>query len=416
MNRTMKTTAGPRARLIPGLASILLLAAGCTSEAPEPPPAAPAALEPAAAPSGPQTVRMTAAAAKTADVRIGAAEPAEIPDSIEVAGRVTLDEDRTTRVGSFVEGVVIDCCKSVGAYVRKGDVLAEVHSHATHEIVAEYMTARAELRGRNSELEYAHQAHERAIKLLELKAGSLQAVQRAETDVRAAETAVAAAEASVQRAKAHLDFYGLDPASIENPKGGEEPHIDILAPSSGTIVERAVKLGDVVTPSTGMYVLSDLSRLWVIAQVPEQRLGSLKPGMRVEVRTRAFPDRVFPGRVTYVSSELDPDTMTVQVRCSLANPAGELKTGMYATVRLESETTRNVLTVPEAAVQRIEEQSIVFVVAGEDRFEIRPVTVGDRTDGDVEILGGLRAGERLAVSGAFVLKSEHLKAELRGEE
>ena len=397
------------------VALFLVLLAACSSPPPEPEAAAPPE-EAAVERAGPRLVRMSQAAANTAGVRIGEAVAAEVPETFEVAGRITLDEDRTARVGSFVEGVVIDCCKSVGAYVRKGAVLAEVHSHATHEIVAEYITTKAELRGRQSELDYARQAHERAAKLLELKAGSLQAVQRADTDVRAAETAVAAAEAAVQRAMAHLDFYGLDPASVDSPGEGEEPHIDIKAPSAGTIVERAVKLGDVVTPATEMYVLSDLSRLWAIAQVPEERLGSLRPGMQVEVRTRAFPDRAFLGRVTYVSSELDPDTMTVQVRCSVPNPGGELKTGMYATVSLRSDAKRSVLTVPEEAVQRLEEEDIVFVASGEGRFEIRPVQIAGRTNGDIEILDGLRAGERLAVSGAFVLKSEHLKAELRGEE
>jgi multidrug efflux pump subunit AcrA (membrane-fusion protein) len=366
--------------------------------------------------AGPRIVRLSADSAGSAGVRVGVAEPTEAGERIEVAGRVTLDEDHTARVGSFVEGVVLSCCKSVGSYVRKGDVLAQVHSHGTHEIVAEYLTTQAELRGAQSELEYARQAHGRAAKLLELKAGSLQAVQRAETDVRAAEAAVAAGEAAVQRAKAHLDFYGLDPEAVENPKAGEEPHIDIAAPMSGTIVERSVKLGDVVTPSTEMYVLSDLSRLWVIAQVPEERLGALHAGMRVEVRTRAFPDRGFPGRVTQVASELDPETMTVQVRCSVPNPGGSLKTGMYATVRLVSETLQSMLVVPEAAIQRIDDEPVVFIARSGDAFEVRRVREGRRIGDRIEIVEGLRAGERLAVSGAFVLKSELLKSELEGDE
>lgn len=399
------------------LAALALAAlAACGGEQAAVPEAPAAEIESPAAPSGERTVRMSAAAARAAHVEVGPAEQADVPDMVEVAGRVTLDEDRTARVGSFAEGVVIDCCKSVGSYVRKGDILAKVHSHATHEIVAEYLTAKAELRGRESELAYARQAHERARKLLELKAGALQTAQAAETAVHSAETAVAAAEAAVQRSIAHLDFYGLDPAKFDDPENAEEPHIDIHAPASGTIVERSVKLGDVVTPSTEMYVLSDLSRVWVIAQVPEERLALMRPGMQVQVRTRAFPDRPFPGRVSYVSSELDPESMTVQVRCSVPNPNGVLKTGMYATVSLRSETTRSALTVPEAAVQRIDDESVVFVASGADVFEVRTVTVGGRLNGDVEILDGLRAGERLAVSGTFVLKSELLKAELVGEE
>jgi multidrug efflux pump subunit AcrA (membrane-fusion protein) len=395
------------------LASLLLTSCGAPA-APEP--AAPDASAEPPSPAGPRVVRLSAKSARAAGIRIGVAERAEVADSIEVAGRVTLDEDRTARVGSFIEGVVTTCCKSVGSYVRKGDILAEVHSHGTHEIVAEYLTTQAELRSAQSELEYARQAHDRAAKLLELKAGSLQAVQRSETDVRAAEAAVAAAEAAVRRARAHLDFYGLDPEAVENPKEGEEPRIDILAPMSGAIVERSVKLGDVVTPSTEMYVLSDLSRLWVIAQVPEERLGALRTGMQVEVRTRAFPDRAFPGRVTQVSSELDPETMTVQVRCSVPNPGGELKTGMYATVGLRSESMRSILAVPEDAIQRIDDSPVVFVAGGEGAFEVRRVREGRRVDDKIEIVEGLQDGERIAVSGAFVLKSELLKAELAGDE
>ena len=413
MIRNRKATACLRVRLgAPSALVVLLLAAACTAPTPEP-----HAVEPEveATSTGPRIVRVSADAARAADIVIGTAELAKTPETIEAPGRVTLDEDRTARVGSFVEGVVIDCCKSVGSYVRKGAQLAAIHSHATHEVVAEFLTAKAELRARESEREYARQARERAANLLELKAGSLQAVQRAETDERAAETAVAAAQAGLQRARAHLDFYGLDPAAVENPGAGEEPHIEILAPLSGTIVEREVKLGDVVTSTTEMYVISDLSRLWVIAQVPEQHLGALRAGMPVEVRTRAFPERAVTGRVTYVSSELDPETMTVQVRCSVPNPRGELKTGMYATVSLQSQSMRERIVVPEEAVQRLNGEVVVFVAAGEDGFEVRSVREGRRLQDGIEILDGLRAGERLAVSGAFVLKSELLKSELVGD-
>jgi multidrug efflux pump subunit AcrA (membrane-fusion protein) len=401
--------------LAAALAAALSVWMGCSAP-PEPEATAPPEGPAAEVQSGPRVVRLSAEAARAAGVKVAAVEPAEVADVIEVAGRVTLDEDRTARVGSFADGIVIDCCKSVGSYVRKGDVLVQVHSHATHEIVAEYTTTQAALNGRRSELEYARQARDRANKLLELKAGSLQAVQRAETDVQAAQAAVTAAEAAVHRAKAHLDFYGLDAEEVENPKEGYEPHIDIPAPMAGTIVERAVKLGDVVNPTSQMYVISDLSRVWVMAQVPEQHLGSMRPGMEVEVRTQAFPERGFPGRVQQVSSELDPDTMTVQVRCSVPNPGRALKTGMYATVRLQSDSVRSTLTVPEGAMQRIQDEPVVFVASGEGAFEIRGVREGRLMDGRVEILDGLREGERIAVEGAFVLKSEHLKAELTGEE
>ncbi len=412
--RAMQSAYGPRRRLAWALP--LVLAWSCSQNPPEaasPPPTEPAS---AAAVAEPGIVQMAPSAARAAGVRTEVVEVSKAANRLEVAARITLDEDRTARVGSFVEGVVVECCKPLGAYVRKGEVLASVHSHSTHEVVAEYVTARAELHGRESELEYARQTHERARRLFELKAGPLQAVQQAAAQERTAETAVAAAQASLERASAHLDFFGLDPDAVENPAQGEEPYIDIRAPASGVVVERGVKLGDVVTPSTEMYVLSDLSRVWAIAQVPEQELGSVRAGMAVEVRTRAFPDRVFPGRVVLVSSELDPETLTVQARCSAPNPGGVLKTGMYAEVVLESKAAREALRVPSEAVQRLEEAPIVFVSVAADRFAIRPVQLGARAGGEVEILEGLRAGERVAVSGAFVLKSQYLRSELEGGE
>ncbi|MCB1019394.1 MAG: efflux RND transporter periplasmic adaptor subunit [Bryobacterales bacterium] len=397
------------------LAAVAIALLLACSETPEPqataPPDTPVAEQAAL---GPRRVHLNAEAARDAGVKLAVMEETEVAESIEVAGRVTLDEDRTARVGSFADGVVTQCCKSVGAYVRKGDTLAEVHSHQTHEIVAEFLTAKADLAGQESQLQYAQQAHDRAAKLLDLKAGSLQEVQRTKTEVQAARTGVAAAKAAIERARAHLEFYGLDADEISKP--GEEPHIEIRAPSSGTIVERSVKLGDVVSPTTSMYIISDLSRLWVIAQVPEQYLTLMRPGMDVEVRTRAFPGRGFRGRVTQVSTELDPDTKTVQVRCSVPNPSGDLKTGMYATVRLESEGKTAMLTIPETAIQRIDDEPVIFVAAGPDEFEVRPVREGRRLDDRVEILNGLRPGDEIAIEGAFVLKSELLKAELQGGE
>ncbi len=278
-------------------------------------------------------------------------------------------------MGSFVEGLVETCCKSVGSYVKKGEVLAQLHSHAIHEVVAEVGITRANLAARHAELEYARQAATRAEKLLDLKAGSLQAVQQAQTELRQAENALVAAEADVERASAHLEFYGLDAVDLGavGPDGHpSHPMIDIVAPMSGRIVSRAVRLGDVVTPSSELYVISDLSQVWVIAQVPEEHMAALQPGMQVMVQTRAFPDRPFPGRVTLIGTELDPDSMTVQVRCLVNNPNGLLKTGMYATVTLSSQTGRSGLTVPEEAVQTVDDHTVVFVSHGGGQFDVRP--------------------------------------------
>ncbi|MBI1357005.1 MAG: efflux RND transporter periplasmic adaptor subunit [Acidobacteria bacterium] len=399
---------------------VLLLAAlaGCaggpsaSEPSPEPPAEAPPA---AAAPPQPGRVRFEA----SQRLKLEPVVEESVPSQIQVAGRVTLQEDRTARVGSFVEGLVESCCKSVGTYVKQGEVLARLHSHAIHEVVAEVATTRANLDTRTAELEYARQAQARAQKLLDLKAGSLQAVQQAETVLRQAENALIAAKADVERASAHLEFYGLNPDEIgeTGPDGHpSHPMIDIVAPMAGRIVSRTVRLGDVVTPSSELYVISDLSQLWVIAQVPEEHMAEIEPGMTVSVETRAFPGRPFPGRVTLIGTELDPESMTVQVRCVVPNPQGLLKTGMYATVTLRSQSGRPALTVSSGALQNMGDQPVVFVAVGDGEYQVRPVTVGPTVGDRVALLSGVHAGEQLVVDGAFLLKTELLRDDLVGGE
>lgn len=383
--------------------------------------------DPAPAPEAPPIETVPAEAGAPPGIRFEALdrltiEPAgvrQVAQSIRVAGRITLHEDRTARVGSFVEGVVESCCASVGAYVNKGDVLAKIHSHITHEVIAEVASAHAALDARKAELEYARQAHQRAQRLLDLKAGSLQAVQQTQSELQGAENAVLAAQSGVERAEAHLDFYGLDPSALAEPDAeGHAPHplIEIRSPLSGYIVSRNVQLGDVVTPSSELYVISNLSQLWVIAQVPEESLAAVQPGMKVSVATRAYPGEPFPGRVTLVSSDLDPESMTVQVRCVVANPKNRLKTGMYATVSLESSQTREALIVPDDALQTVGDDSVIFVERERGRYEARTIQPGRSTPDGIVVLSGLQPGERIVTGGAFLLKTELLRDDIQGHE
>ena len=173
--------------------------------------------------------------------------------------------------------------------------------------------------------------------------------------------------------------------------------------------------GSVVQPTDSLYEVSDLSRVWVMAQVPEERLAELSPGMAAEVRVRAYPDRVFPARVTRIGTELDPATPTVQVRCETANPRIALKTGMYAAVRLLSGTKREATVVPAGAVQRTAEASFVFVPLGEGSFERRTIRTGDSANGVVEVLEGLEPGTAIVVEGGFLLKAELASRETAAE-
>lgn len=392
--------------------SLTLACGGAVEEAPPP------AQEPAAASADalPSVLNLSTEAVQRAGITTKKVEFVDAPDLLSLPGQVALNEDRTIHAGAFVEGIVAVCCTPVGAYVRAGETLAELHSHQTHELLGEFRKAQAALQARQSEETLAEQAAQRARRLLDLKAGTEREVQQTASALAVAETAVAAAEADLDSALAHFEYLGVETEELRRGETPDHLRIFVKSPINGVVVERAVSLGDVVTPSDHLYRISDLSQVWVIARASEQQLQSVVPGMTARFRVRAFADRVFSGRVLRVSDELDVDTKTVQVIALIANPDRSLKTGMYGDVELRSSTSKQAIAVPEAAVQLVDGRETVFVADGSGAYTPRAVTVGRSIDGTEEILDGLEPGETIVVDGAFALKSELLKGRFAEEE
>ena len=397
-------------------AILLLTLGGCSQPAAETEQA-----EPDAA-SDPDLIRLDQEAMRIARITLGEVEIRKLEEDLQVSGRVTVNQNATARVGSFTEGIVVGCCESVGSDVEKGQVLARLHSHEIHDAEASYWEAKAELERRQTELQFAEKFYKRASRLFELKAGSLQKVQEAEAKFRGAETLLKIARAGVERADNHLRYLGLTPEqlpeaadehAVEGQRAHEEAHlIEVRSPVAGTIIERTVSTGAVVTPSDSLYVISDLRSLWVIAQVPEQHLSLLRSGLTVEVSVRAYPDKTFPARITYIGDALDPETRTVEVRCELKNPGRQLKTEMFATLIIHTGGSREAVVAPLEALQNMDGEEVLFVSEGEYSFRARRVRVGRHSGSVVEIVSGLQAGEKVVVAGAFRLKSELLKAQM----
>ncbi len=397
-------------------AILMMTLGGCSQPAAETEQA-----EPDAA-SDPDLIRLDQEAMRIARITLGEVEIRKLEEDLRVSGRVTVNQNATARVGSFTEGIVVGCCESVGSDVEKGQVLARLHSHEIHDAEASYWEAKAELERRQTELQFAEKFYKRASRLFELKAGSLQKEQEAEAKFRGAETLLKIARAGVERADNHLRYLGLTPEqlpeaadehAVEGQRAHEEAHlIEVRSPVAGTIIERTVSTGAVVTPSDSLYVISDLRSLWVIAQVPEQHLSLLRSGLTVEVSVRAYPDKTFPARITYIGDALDPETRTVEVRCELKNPGRQLKTEMFATLIIHTGGSREAVVAPLEALQNMDGEEVLFVSEGEYSFRARRVRVGRHSGSVVEIVSGLQAGEKVVVAGAFRLKSELLKAQM----
>jgi cobalt-zinc-cadmium efflux system membrane fusion protein len=332
-----------------------------------------------------------------------------LPQELRATGRVHVNEDRLVRIGSPVEGRVTRVLVTVGDRVRTGQPLIALHSHELAAARSDYEKAKAALARAERARAYAQAELERANRLLEAKAISRREQLRAAADLAAAEAELEHARAEVRRAEEFLHHLGAW------PEIGDE--VILRAPIGGVVLERRVTVGTVVTPSTDLMTIADLSTLWVIAQVPESWAALIRPGQSVSVSVAAFADRSFPGRVTYIGEQLDPQTRTVYVRCLVHNWHERLRPEMYATVTIALGARPLRLAIPREAVQEIGGDSVVFVERKPGRFEKRIVRLGLSAftpEGEiVEVIHGLREGERVVARGSFLLKSELLKAVIK---
>jgi membrane fusion protein, heavy metal efflux system len=370
--------------------------------------------KPAPAPAGTASappdgvVQLTDAAMREAGLEVQAAQTVMRRTSIEAPGVIALDERRTARIGSPVEGKVLEVFVEIGDRAASGKELAHMISPVVHEAWAAYRKALAERRRAQNDLTMAVQQVERARRLFADKAVAEHEVQRAEAGHVAAEEALNIVLTELRRSEEELEHLGV--TNSEDPTGEEGEQIRVKSPLGGVVLEKFITEGGAVTPGTPLFLVSDLSSLWALAEIDETALPHVRAGRPVEVRVAAYPDEQFPGTIAWVADTVNPKTRRVTVRCALPNPSGRLKPDMYATVALGEDEPRPVVTAPSAAVQDIDGKAVVFIEAGKGRFARREVTVDPERDGQVTVRAGLQAGERIVVKGAFLVKSELLKS------
>ncbi len=392
------------------LAPILIFSA-CGAEAPE-------SVMQTDAPVESDLVTLQLTALPPGSLEIVTVEPQKIPLELQVTGRIGMDENRTSRVGCLVGGRVVNVLAGIGDRVEEGALLAQINSHDAHDARSEYAKAIAELQRRRVEQEFAKNARDRAARLYGLKAFSLEQLQRAEANLSSAEMEVSVAQAEVNRVGESLHHMGIPIESAireytePSEKKGvfeDDELIPVLAPIGGTVIQRYVTPGVVVTPAGDLFMISDLTVLWVNAEVPEKDLGSLRHGLQVGIVVQAYPERIFRGRISLIGTALNPSTRTVPVRCEVRDFQGLLKPEMYATIRIDLGEGSDGIMIPLTAIQDVDGQSTVFVRQGKDSFRARKVRLGYQTLSHVEILEGLSAGDVVVTVGSLLVKSELLK-------
>jgi cobalt-zinc-cadmium efflux system membrane fusion protein len=317
-------------------------------------------------------------------------------------GVVRPNENALANITTLVRGRVAEVHAELGQAVAPNKLLAVLHSSDLGLAQSAYLKARARRH-------VAEQAYQRAEFLFKEKV-----IGQAEAQRREGEMISIRAEA--QEAREGLRLLGMDDKEIKTLERTQtiRSHVPIVAPFAGRVIARNLTKGEVVETNRKIFVVADLSTVWVVGNVSEKDISYVQraaavPSQPVEVHVAAYPDEVFQGTVSYVGDVLDSTTRTMQVRLILANSTGRLKPEMFATIRVSSEPASDVLVIPEAAVQHDRNRSFVFVQKDTGVYEARTIRLGDKNGTFTEVLEGVREGETVVREGAFILKSELLK-------
>jgi RND family efflux transporter MFP subunit len=265
------------------------------------------------------------------------------------------------------------------------------------------------LRTAEAEVTEARRRHERAGRLVEINPETRTQNEEALNKLRSSESELAT---SRQR----LILYGMSPDRVSSLRNASQvtSELAVLAPIGGTVTSRTVNAGEVVEANKELLRVTDLSNVWVIAQVFEQDLPRLRVGSGASVTTGAFPNRLFRGHVTYIDPAIDQATRTAKVRVELVNPDRALKLGMYVNVAFGSlgQSERTVAVIPSAALQTVNSRQVVFFATADPTvFEMRPVRVGAEINGRYPVIEGLNVGDRIVTQGSFMLRAEWQKAQ-----
>lgn len=339
-------------------------------------------------------VRLTPEQIKLVGLKTAVAKQTPIVLDLRLNGEITANQDRTVQILPRTPGIVREVLKNLGDRVRANESIAIIESRELSEAEAAYLAAQ-------SKSELAQRQLEREKSLYDKKI-------TAEQEYLAAKQAAETAMIELRAAEQKLILLGLDPkAAKAKPAGTLAPvRVPVFAPFGGTLIEKRIAVGDQVNDQTPLFRLANLDQVWVIASVFEKDLGHVSIGQPATVVLRAYPDRKFEGRITWISEVLDEKTRTLKIRVELDNRERLLKPGSFAHVYLKTVIREDGVAVPPAAVQRQKAEFIVFVDVGNGVYKRREVKIGARSATAIEVIEGLKPGEAVVTDGSFALKSE----------
>lgn len=375
---------------------------------------------------------------------------------IKVTGTVETNQQQTQQASPLVSGRIERVNVSQGDVVRAGAVLATISSPEVAEMHGKLRESETRLRlaertlqrvqrpenrvaliQAKAKLDEADATLRRTRRLIELGAGAGKDLVAAEAAQRSAQAEynyqnnisvnreVQQAQAEVETARVDVGHLRQSLQTLGDPvaTGSRDEHttnislVALRAPVSGTVVERLVNAGAGIQAGTPIFTISNVSTVWIIANVPASQIGRIRMGTSAEVRSAALGDGAMAGRVNYIDPRLNEETRTARVRIEMVNPGERLKAGMFVEVGFQAGAgamSEEELVVPSTAVQRIENRSVVFIPKDDEpgAFEVRQVELGGEVSGYHRVISGLKLGDKVVTKGSFTLKTQKMKGEM----
>lgn len=329
-----------------------------------------------------QGIKINPATIQNMGVKVETVERRKLSKVIRTTGKIDYDEQKVysinTKTMGWVEKLYVDY---TGKVVHKGDPLMELYSPELVTTQEEYLQA----------LKYRKALQQST--LAEAKKESDDLIQ------------------SVRRRLLYWDIPESEIKALEE-RGTPNKTMTIYSPADGIVMEKMVQKGQNIMAGMELYKIADLSTVWVLADIYQYELPWVKLGQTVEIELSYLAGKTFKGKITYIYPYLSEETKTAKVRVEVPNTKGlELKPDMYATVKIVSPLSVNAIAVPDQAIIRSGERNIVVIALGGGYFDPREVKLGISADGYVQILDGIKAGEKIVVSSQFLIDSEsNLKA------
>jgi membrane fusion protein, heavy metal efflux system len=345
-------------------------------------------------------------ASQWASLTIGPVQLHEFRSEHLTEGKIGVDEDRSTPVFSLYPGRVAKLLAASGDVVQRGQPLCVLEATDAVQAQNDFIAALTSVNKARSQVRLAETVEGRLRSLYEAKAMPLKDLQQAEADLTSAKNDLRTAQTALEAMRSRLRILGKTDADIDafQQTGAISTESTIYAPITGTIVTRKVGPGQFITAGSSdpIFVVGDLSTVWLVALVRESEAPKVKVGQPMRFRVLAYPERVFEGRVNYVASALDPVNRRLMVRGTVDNSHGLLKPEMFASVAIVLDGGGSATpAIPREAIIYEGDTARVWVAVDGRSLEVRPVKLGISSGGLIQVLEGLKDGDKVVTRGSL---------------